>query len=306
MSLVDAVNRVVWATGWRLGPVVLRSRTVRDGLGRVGAAAATVRPGVHLAQWRRNVELACGRRPGPAETRAAVASYLRMVTESFVLPSWDRDRIVSTVTSDGVGEARLREAMAGPGAVLGLPHLGSWDHAGAWACATGMPVATVAEQLGAAEFAAFRAYRERLGMRVYSHRDPGVLGALADDVRAGRLVCLVADRSFDGGGVTASWRGVEVRVAAGPAYLARRTGALLMGCAARYTPTGIHLAFSDPVPHEPGRAGLAAMTQRLVDFYAAEVARDPAAWHVFQPFFPEPGGRPVAGAGAATGGGDRR
>ena len=60
-----------------------------------------------------------------------------------------------------VNESVLRTAYAGPGAVVALPHSGNWDLAGAWACLTGMPVTTVAEQLSEAEYAAFMAFRER-------------------------------------------------------------------------------------------------------------------------------------------------
>lgn len=287
-QLVARANRILWSAGWRVGPVLLRARPVRDAVAGLGATLATARPNRFVRQWQDNVETATGFRPGATQTRAAVRSYLRNVAEAFVLPSWSTDEVVSRVTTDPAGEQRLRDAMAGPGAVLALPHLGSWDHAGAWACLTGMPVATVAEQLGEAEFEAFKAYRERLGMRIWSHRDPSALRGLCADVAEGRLVCLVADRTFDGRGVPATWRGAAVMAAAGPAYVARRTGAVLMGCAARYTDRGIHLAFSEAVRHRPGNAGLGAMTQELVDFYAAEVARNPADWHVFQPFFTEP------------------
>jgi len=285
--VVAAANRAVWAAGWRFGPRLLRSRAVRNRLGHIAATLATIRPNRYLGHWQRNVEIATGQRPGVRETRAAVRSYMRVMTESFVLPQWTPAETIATVTTDPAGEQRLRDAMAGPGAVLALPHLGSWDHAGAWACATGMPVSTVAEQLGVAEFDAFKRYREQLGMRIYSHRDPSALRGLCSDIAAGRLVCLVADRTFDGRGVAATWRGNPVIAAPGPAYVARRTGALLMGCAARYTDQGIHLAFSDPVEHRPGRDGLSAMTQDLVDFYAAEISLKPTDWHVFQPFFPD-------------------
>lgn len=284
--LIARANRVLWAVGWRVGPVLLRSRRVRDAVAAAGAWLAAARPNRFVEQWRENVTVATGARPGREQTKAAVRSYLRNVTEAFVLPSWAAAEVVGRVTIALDDEARLRAAVAGPGAVLALPHLGSWDHAGAWACATGMPVSTVAEQLGESEFEAFKAYRERLGMRIYSHRDPAALRGLCADVAQQRLVCLVADRTFDGRGVEASWRGVPVLAAVGPTYVARRTGAVLMGCAARYTAQGIELVFSAPVPHRPGRDGLAAMTQDLVDFYAAEVARRPTDWHVFQPFFP--------------------
>ncbi len=296
MTWVDRLSCALWDAGWRWGPRLLRSRRTRDRLAAAGSRLATgpLAPGVavrHLKQWQRNVTIATGRRPEQEEMAAAVRSYLRMVTESFVLPAWTPTETVAAVSTDPVGERRLREAVAGGRAVVALPHIGSWDHAGAWACATGMPVSTVAEQLGPAEFAAFRRYREGLGLRVYSHREPAVLRALGSDLAAGRLVCLVADRSFGGNGVPVGWPApsgpVPVRVPAGPALLARRHQALLIGVSARFTRTGIHLGFSEPVEHCPGSDGLVAMTQQLTDFFAAEVARCPSDWHVFQPFFPE-------------------
>ncbi len=290
MSPVDAVNRAVWSFGWAAGPTLLRPAVVRRSLGTLGAKIATRQPRHHLEQWRTNVTLATGLRPTDDDVAQAVSSYVRNVTESFVLPSWPAHRIVSSVTTDPVGEQHLREAMATRGAVVALPHIGSWDHAGAWACATGMPVSTVAEQLGDQEFAAFKRYRERLGFRIYSHRDPAALAGLCADASDGYLVCLVADRVFEGKGLEVAWptgNGGTRPVLAppGPAVVARRTGAMLIGCAAHFTRSGIHLAFSDPVELRRGYDGLVAMTQDLVTFFAGQVAASPTDWHVFQPFF---------------------
>ncbi|MHB1008511.1 MAG: LpxL/LpxP family acyltransferase [Propionibacteriaceae bacterium] len=289
----QVLMRDVYRLGWAAGPYLLRSRHVRDGLGAAAVRLGRTYVAKHRAQWRENVTLATGRVPSDAEVDAAVRSWTRNFTESFVMPSWSADRVVSTVTTDSQGERELREAMATRGAVAALPHIGSWDHAGAWAGATGMPVATVAEEFGEAEFAAFKRYREKLGMRIYSHRDPAALASLTRDVGEGYLACLVADRVFDGKGVPVVWPvgagGRPALAPVGPALLARRTGAHLVGVSARYTTQGIHVAFSEPVRHRTGSDGLRAMTQDLVDFYAAEVARTPTDWHVFVPFFTEEG-----------------
>lgn len=285
--------RELYRAGWALGPYVLRSRHLRGGLASVAGRYAERLVAHHTEQWRTNVRLATGRTPTDADVEAAVRSWTRTFTESFVMGSWSPSRIVDAVTTDVPREMRLREAMATRGAIVALPHIGSWDHAGAWACATGMPVATVAEEFGTGEFEAFKRYREKLGMRVYSHRDTSALDQLARDLREGYLVCLVSDRTFDGRGVPVVWPdGGEGRPALapiGPSLLARRTGAHLVGVSARYTAAGVHLAFSDPVAHRTGVDGLKAMCQDLVDFFAAEVALNPVDWHVFVPFFPDPG-----------------
>ena len=289
----QVVMRDVYRAGWAAGPYLLRPRVVREGLGAAASRFGDRFVTRHREQWRQNVTLATGRRPSDADVDAAVRSWMRNFTESFVMPSWSVERTVSSVTTDTAAEMTLREAMATRGAVVALPHLGSWDHAGAWACATGMPVATVAEEFGEEEFKAFKRYREKLGMRIYSHRDQTVLSSLTRDLAEGYLVCLVADRVFDGKGVPVVWpdggTGRPALAPIGPALLARRTGAHLVGVSARYTPKGVHLAFSEPVAHRTGVEGLRAMAQDLVTFFAAEVSLTPTDWHVFVPFFPEPG-----------------
>lgn len=287
----QVLMRDVYRAGWAAGPLLLRPGFVRGALASLAGKYGQRLTGKHCEQWRENVRLATGQTPSDADTELAVRSWMRVFTESFVLPSWSKERIVSTVTTDSDPEMKLREAMATRGAVVALPHLGSWDHAGAWACATGMPVATVAEEFGDAEFKAFKRYREKLGMRIYSHKDQTVLASLTRDLAQGHLVCLVADRVFDGKGIPVVWpdggNGRAALAPVGPALLARRTGAYLVGAAARYNKDGIHLVFSQPVEHREGADGLRAMSQDLVNFFAAEVSQNPTDWHVFVPFFPE-------------------
>ena len=149
----------------------------------------------------------------------------------------------------------MRNAYAGAGAVVALPHSGNWDLAGAWACLTGMPVTTVAEQLADAEYAAFVAFREGLGMEVLSHRDPGALAALVDAIHRRRVVCLLADRDLSRNRSS----GVLARAAH---HHARRSGdgrpAHRSGADSRRLPVhrgrhGDHLRRTDPA--RPGRTG---------------------------------------------------
>ena len=81
-----------------------------------------------------------------ALTRAGMRSYLRYWQEAFRLPEWTDEEIVGRVRT--VNEKLLRDAYAaGRGVICALPHLANYDHAGAWAGRTGMPVSTVAERL---------------------------------------------------------------------------------------------------------------------------------------------------------------
>lgn len=285
-----ALVRLVFALGWRYGgrlplPVVAT-------LAPLAARLAVRRGGPHLEHLRHNVSVLAGRPAGPALLRAAVASYLRTFWEVLALPSWSTESAIARVHL--VNEPVVREAYAEHGAVIALPHSGNWDLAGAWACGTGMPVTTVAEQLGEAEYAAFLTFRRSLGMDVLSHRDPAVVGKLVDAARRRRLVCLIADRDLTGAGVEVDFAGRRVTMPVGPALVARLSGAALIPAVCHYQGSRLRrdalmrLVVGPVIPDQPGRDGLVAMTQAVADFFVAVLCDHPEDWHLMQPFF-EPG-----------------
>ncbi|WP_197429883.1 phosphatidylinositol mannoside acyltransferase [Auraticoccus cholistanensis] len=295
--LRDAATRRLLAAGWRLGPHLgRRTRRVLTGL---GAGAAHRLGGAPVEQLRHNLAVVTGTGPDERLVRDALTSYTRMWLEVLSLPGWSREQVRAAVVTDPVGESLLRREHARRGAVVALPHMANWDLVGAWACSTGLPVTTVAEQLDDPEFAAFTRFREGLGMEVLSHRDPQVLARLLAAVEEGRVVCLMADRLMAGRGLDVRWPlpggPRPVAMPPGPALVARRSGALLLGLACSYTGDRMRMRFSRPVEHRPGRDGLTAMTQQLADFFAGEVARHPQDWHVLQPFFGPPGADPSSG-----------
>ncbi len=274
--------RGIYGVGWRLGSR-MPGWLVRA-LIRLASRLAQRRNGRHVRTLRENLHAATGEAPTPALVRAALASYLRTFAEVLALPGWTRAQVLERVRV--VEEQSVRDAFEGTGAVVALPHSGNWDLAGAWACYAGMPVTTVAEQLGDAEFAAFLAFRERLGMEVLSHRDPAAIPALIGAIRRRRVVCLIADRDLGGSGVPVQWAGHPVTAPAGPALVARRTGARLLPAVCQYEGERMIVRVGPPVPHQPGRAGLIAMTQQVIDYFADAIARQPEDWHLMQPFFP--------------------
>jgi KDO2-lipid IV(A) lauroyltransferase len=272
---------LLYRVGWRIGPRI--PAAVQRMIISAGAAVAVNRGGRYIRQFAENLRYATGKEPDRDLLRAGIASYLRNFLEVFALPGWSPAKIISRVTTTGEGD--LRRAMAGEGAVIALPHSGNWDLAGAWACVTGMPVTTVVEELPGPEFDAFRTFREGLGMQVLGHRDPAALPELMTAARHGRLVCLVADRDLLGSGVPVTWNDRPVTMPAGPAVVARRTGAALFPMVSWFTPDGLHLDIGPRIPHRPGRDGLIAMVQDEADYFAARVAEHPQDWHLMQPFF---------------------
>lgn len=273
--------RALYRAGWAAGSRLPHS-AVRAGIA-TGARLGVRHEGEHVRNLRRNLEGATGSPPDQALVRAAVASHLRNVYETLALPGWSREEVVAQVTT--AGEPALREAARTRGAVVALPHSGNWDLAGAWACATGLPVSTVAEQLADADFRAFTRFREGLGMEVWSHRDPRVLPHLVAAVRRGRVVCLLADRDLSGAGVEVRWGGRTVTMPGGPALVARRTGAALVPAVSSFTPRGMHLDIGPVIEPVAGPGGLQAMTQQVATVFAGRIAARPQDWHMLQPFF---------------------
>lgn len=205
------------------------------------------------------------------------------------MQDWDRERIVTSVRT--VNEEILREGMGvGRGAIAALPHMGNWDHAGAWACLEISPLATVAERLEPEElFEKFVAFRESLGMTVLplTGGDVNVTGALTEHLKGGGLVCLPADRDLSGKGVPVKLLGEQTRMPAGPAMLAVRTGAALIPTTMWYEGNEPHhrmaLHFDEPItPPAAGNGRIAAMTQQLADVFSARITEHPADWHVLQ------------------------
>jgi phosphatidylinositol dimannoside acyltransferase len=202
------------------------------------------------------------------------------------VPTWPPDRIVNAVVTRG--ESALRRAVAeGKGAVVALPHMANWDHAGAWACLTGMPVSTVAERLRPESlFRRFVGYRERLGMQVLPLTG-GVspVTALRRALHDGRVVCLLADRNFARTGVPVTLLGEPAVLPAGPAVLARMAGAPLFAVSLSYDGPLLHLDIGEPIPLHGGAEGVQRMMQEVADHFSAGIRQHPTDWHMLQRVF---------------------
>ncbi|GAA1600084.1 MULTISPECIES: phosphatidylinositol mannoside acyltransferase [Kribbella] len=218
-----------------------------------------------------------------ALTKAGMRSYLRYWQEAFRLPEWSGEEIVGRVRT--VNEKLLRDAYAaGQGVICALPHLANYDHAGAWAGLTGMPVSTVAERLQPESlFDRFIEYRKQLGMEVLplTGGDEDVTAVLADRLRAGGFVCLVADRDLSERGVPVTFFGRPSRMPVGPAALSLKTGAPLIPATLHYDGPDLVITFHDTI--EPDSA--AEMTQRCADAFARGIAEHPGDWHMLQRIF---------------------
>jgi phosphatidylinositol dimannoside acyltransferase len=224
-------------------------------------------------------------------SRAGMRSYLRYWVEAFRLPTTPRERIVSGMQVTGDVDTAMAQVQAGRGVIFALPHMGNVDVAAVWLVARGAGrICVVAERLRPESlYRLFMAYRESLGMEVIPHSGgPSPAGVMARRLRAGGVVCIVADRDLSTGGVEVSLFGESARVGAGPATLAMHTGAALMPVTLWFDGDGwrAHVHPEIPVPADGARAEkVASMTQQLAAVWQDAITEHPEDWHMLQKVF---------------------
>jgi phosphatidylinositol dimannoside acyltransferase len=224
-------------------------------------------------------------------SRLGMRSYLRYWLEVFRLPVIPQEQILGRMRCTGEEETAFAHMAAGRGVIFALPHMGNWEHAGAWIVLRGVgKFTTVAERLRPASlFDRFVAFRESLGMEVLPHSGGASrFGVLAQRLRAGGLVCLLCERDLTGSGIEVEFFGEAARMMGGPAALAVHTGAALMPVTLWYSGPDwcAHIHPEIPVPGGGDRAEKTAlMTQHLARVFEAAIAQHPQDWHMLQKVF---------------------
>lgn len=216
-------------------------------------------------------------------TFQAMRSYMRYWCDTFRFPDWSKQRVQQTVTVEN--EHLLMDAIAAKtGVIVSLPHAGNWDHAGAYFCAKGVNLVTVAERLKPEKlFLKFLEYRQDMGMEVLP-LDGRVLGTLAQRLRQGALVALVADRDLSRSGIDVNFFGAPSRMPAGPALLALKTDAPLITAFVSYTDTGINIVFRNvPLPTSGTQEEkVAQIVQMTASQFEDGIRKNPEDWHMLQ------------------------
>lgn len=178
----------------------------------------------------------------------------------------------------------------GPGAILVLPHVGSWEWAGVWlAQRPGMKVTAVVEPIDHPElFEWMGRFRRRIGMDIVP-AGPEALGALTKALNDGHVVCLLADRDIGGGGVEVEFFGERTTLPGGAAVLARRTGSPIVGVVVSSRHGKCHAACMPPMAvSREGRLRdvVGETTQALAHRLEEMIRTAPTQWHLMQPNWP--------------------
>jgi KDO2-lipid IV(A) lauroyltransferase len=224
-------------------------------------------------------------------SRRGMRSYLRYWLEVFRLPVIPDEEILGLMRCTGEEDTAFRHMAAGRGVIFALPHMGNWEHAGAWIVLRGAgKFTTVAERLRPESlYRRFVAFRESLGMEVLPHSGGASrFGVLARRLRDGGLVCLLCERDLTGSGVEVEFFGEPARMMGGAAALAVHTGAALMPVtlwySGRYWGARIHPEIAVPAAGDRPEK-VTAMTQELARVFETAIAEHPEDWHMLQKVF---------------------
>ncbi len=213
----------------------------------------------------------------------AMRSYMRYWCDTFRLPDWSKERIIKTTSV--TNEHLLTDAIAaGTGVIVAVPHAGNWDHAGAYFCAKGIRLVTVAERLKPEKlFLKFLDYRQAMGMEVLP-LDGRVLSTLEERLNEGALVALVSDRDLSRSGIEVDFFGGTARMPAGPALLALRTKAPLITAFVSYTESGVHIEFRNIILPSSGdeSSKVKEIVQMTAQYFEDGISQSPEDWHMLQ------------------------
>lgn len=224
-------------------------------------------------------------------SRDAMRSYMRYYCETFLLPRWSNERLLSSVRAENI--EIVEEAMKTGGVILTLPHAGNWDHAGAWCAKYLGSLVTVAERLRPeGVFQKFMRMRTDRGITLMPLTgEGGTYEYLRDNLVNGKVVALLGDRDVAKNGMSNNFFGVKASLPIGAAVLAIDTGRPLFTCCPWYDGNTLVISFDQALDIDVP-AGLSGRDRlRKAQEVTADVAKNfekhlkahPGNWHQLQP-----------------------
>ena len=214
--------------------------------------------------------------------RRAFQNYGRVLMDFLLLGSLSKEEVLNRMRVDG--REHLDEALArGRGAIIALPHMGSWDVSGAYAAALGYPILAVAERFPGSLNDAVVATRSRLGVRIVAIGRSAVR-AITEQLEANGIVALLCDLE-QGPGITVRFFGRRAVVPSGPAAFALKTGAALIPVYQFVTSRGRYQGHVDPPLAYDSTETKEGLMQRLVHRFEAFIKEHPDQWYAFRPMF---------------------
>jgi lauroyl/myristoyl acyltransferase len=216
--------------------------------------------------------------------RCSVRQFARMAVDFLALRGMTPATVYAMVTVEGA--EHLAEARStGRGAVLALPHFGSWDVAAAAAAVNGFPITVVTEGDWAAGLVdPARASNVSVVARTGSVRP--LLRALARN----ECVAILCDIVPSGvPSVLVPFFGRPARFPLGPARLAQRAGAAVLVVTCTRRPDGTYVLRGLPPLRAdttvPADEGVRRLTEAIAAGFEQAIAAQPEQWYPFRPIW---------------------
>jgi KDO2-lipid IV(A) lauroyltransferase len=217
--------------------------------------------------------------------RRAFENYGRMLADFLLMGSLRPDEVRAMVTIDGREHADAAVAQ-GRGAILALPHMGSWDFAAALAGLLGYRVAAVAERFPGSLNDIVVRTRSLHGLQVIP-LGRGAVRAINEVLDENGLVALLCDLP-QGPGSEVCFFGRRAVVPSGPAAIACRHRAPLVPTYCYRTDRLGYRIHVDP-PIEPpdasscrSKEAVTGAMQRVVNRFEVFIRKHPDQWYAFR------------------------
>lgn len=216
-------------------------------------------------------------------------AYGRYWADTLALPKMTAAAVDEGFSVDGY-EHIVNARSAGLGPIMVLPHLGGWEWAAAWLGRVAQtPVTAVVERLEPSDvFDWFTQLRSSYGINVVP-LGPDAISRLLKAVRDNHVVCLLGDRDIGGNGIEVEFFGAATKLPAGPALLARRSGAPLLPTAVYFQGAKCHCRILEPIVVDRTtrlRQAVTVATQEVARQLEVLIAEEPGQWHVLQAAWP--------------------
>lgn len=217
--------------------------------------------------------------------RRAFANYGRMMADFLLMGSLTPEEVRELVTIDGREHADAAVAL-GRGAILALPHMGSWDFAGAIAGIWGYRIAAVADTFPGSLNDAVMETRSMHGLEVIP-LNRSVVRAINGVLDENGMVALLCDVPH-GPGVEVSLLGKRAIVPSGPAAIACRRGSPILPVYSRQAgKRRYHIHVDAPIqpPVDQrcrGKEAVTELMQQVMDRFGVFIREHPDQWYAFR------------------------
>jgi len=214
--------------------------------------------------------------------RRAFQNYGRMLMDFLLVGTLSREEVLARMTADGL--EHIDEALvAGRGAILALPHTGSWDISAAFAASAGYDMLAVAERFPGSLNDVVVSARRRIGIKVVTIGRAAVR-AITEHLQANGVVALLCDLE-QGPGVKVRFFGRNAVVPSGPAAFALKTGAALLPAYQFVITRGRYHGHIDPPLAIGTSETKEGVMQRVINRFEDFIKEHPDQWFAFRPMF---------------------